>query len=401
VRLNWRRAAPAAAALALIPIVVTIPYTFDFGLAYRGGAEAWATGHPERLATWFSTPFLALVMALITRLASEVAGAVAFTAFNLIVWATLLTVTWDRLRNLVPVRWWWATLAAAAVFAPAISNVFWLQFNLAVFALALAGFALAGRRDAAAGLLIGLSVALKPILILLPLALLARRWSRSAGWWSLGTAVAVTGAGLGFLAWRAGEVRAVNPASYLTAFLDKGGGPLAGCVIENYSPVAFACRLGVAPATALTVGIALAVLVLGWWIVRGLSDAPAERWELFAAACLLSPLIGPVAWSSYGLLMTPLLLLLAYQLWREKGPVRLWIGLAAAYLMAELVWDPIESLIGVPIAVLVFSYAVGQFSQYILLLVWLRWRQLRRYAAILDTSPNQALVNPAQPILRA
>jgi hypothetical protein len=38
---------PALPALALIPIVATIPFAFDFGLGYHGGAEAWSTGHPE------------------------------------------------------------------------------------------------------------------------------------------------------------------------------------------------------------------------------------------------------------------------------------------------------------------------------------------------------------------
>jgi Glycosyltransferase family 87 len=399
--MQLRKIAPLVAASAAIPLAASVAYTFDFGLAYHGGVEAWATGHPERLTTWFSTPFLGLVMALVTRVTTESTGAVEFTVLNLSIWAALLTVTWNRLYELLPIRVWWLTLAAAAVFAPAISNIFWLQFNLLVFALALAGFALIGRSNGWSGVLIGLSVALKPILILLPLALLARRWSRRSGWWALATGAVATTVGLAFLAWRAGDARLLNPASYLSSFVDKGGGPLAGCVIENYSPIAFLCRLGVAPSTPLTVAVGLGVVALGWWIVRRLGDAPAARWELFAGACLLSPLIGPVAWSSYGLLMMPLLLLLCYQLWREKGPVRLWIGVAAVYLMADLVWDPIESLVGVPVAVLVFSYAVGQFSQYILLLVWLRWQQLRLQSQPPDAAPEQAPAKEAAPVLGA
>ena len=55
--------APAAAVLALIPVAVLVHYPLDFGLAYRGGQEAWSSGHPERLLTWTATPFFALVMA--------------------------------------------------------------------------------------------------------------------------------------------------------------------------------------------------------------------------------------------------------------------------------------------------------------------------------------------------
>src|SRR5713226_9286104 len=68
---SLRLLAPLAASLALMPFAVSIRYTGDFGLAYGGGVEAWASGHPERVTTWFSTPFLALVMAVITRLGSE------------------------------------------------------------------------------------------------------------------------------------------------------------------------------------------------------------------------------------------------------------------------------------------------------------------------------------------
>jgi hypothetical protein len=49
----------------------------------------------------------------------------------------------------------------------------------------------------------------------------------------------------------------------------------------------------------------------------------------------------------------------------------------------------------------VFSYAVGQFSQYILLLVWLRWQQLRLQSQPPDAAPEQAPAKEAAPILRA
>src|SRR5207245_7032242 len=89
-------------------------------------------------------------------------------------------------------------------------------------------------------------------------------------------------------------------------------------------------------------------------------------------------MLGPIDWASYGVLMAPLFLLLAYQFWRESAPPPLWIGLGLAFLLAELVWDPLESLAQTPVPVVVFSYTAGQFSQYVLLFVWARWRQLRR-----------------------
>ena len=61
-------------------------------------------------------------------------------------------------------------------------------------------------------------------------------------------------------------------------------------------------------------------------------------------ACLLSGMLGPIDWASYGVLMAPLFLLLAYQFWRESAPPPLWIGLGLAFLLADLVWDPLESV---------------------------------------------------------
>jgi hypothetical protein len=269
--------------------------------------------------------------------------------------------------------WWWGTLIAAAVFSPGISSIFWLTFNLIAFGLALGGFLLIGRHDKVAGLLIGLSLALKPILLLVPLVLLLRRESRSAGLWSIATAAALSVAGLVFLAWRAGDWSAADPVAYLSAFAAKGRGPLAACVVQNYSPVAFLCRLGVPTPAVVTLAIAAGAGLIGWLLSRRLRGG----WELFGLACLVSPMIGPIEWASYQLLFAPLLLLLAYQFRAERAPVRLWIYLAAAFVMTEMVWDPFESLAGAPVVVLVVSYSIGQFAQYALILLWFWWLRLR------------------------
>ena len=79
-RVPLRRFAPLLPALLITPLALSVRYTADFGLAYRGGLEAWATGHPQRLASWTAMPFLAVPMATITRLASEETAARFFMA---------------------------------------------------------------------------------------------------------------------------------------------------------------------------------------------------------------------------------------------------------------------------------------------------------------------------------
>jgi hypothetical protein len=369
--------APAIAAMPVALIAATLHYTADFGVAYRGGAEAWATGHPQNLVLWTGTPFLALVMASITRLAPDYVAARIFMAVNLSVWMVLLAMVWPRLRSRVPSAWWWATLAAACLLAPAVSTIFWLQFNLMVFVMGLAGFVLAGRHDRTSGFLLGLSVALKPILILLPLAFLLRRRSRAAGAWAIVTAAALTVLGFVFLAWRANDPRVLNPLDYLAGFLRNGRAPIAACIVENYSPVALLCRLGLEPSTIITVAISAILVLAGWLLVRGLPQSPEGEWETFAAACFLSTMVGPIDWNHYGLLTGPLFLLLSYQFWRDGAPRALWLCLVLAYVLTDLVWDPLSSLAGAPITLLVFTYTAGQFGQYFLLLAWIRWRRLR------------------------
>jgi hypothetical protein len=373
--------APLAAALAVVPVAISVHYTLDFGLAYQGGLEAWSTGHPERLLTWTATPFYALVIALITRVTSVEAGAWIFLSVNVLVWGGLLLSVWSRLLPQVPSWWWWLTLVLAAVFSPAISTIFWMQPNLVILALALGGVALIGRHNRSAGVLIGLSIALKPLLVLLPLALLIRRDFRSAGWWAIATAALLTVIGFGFLEWRAGIVSLTQPIDYIESFLAKGRGPIVACVPENYSPMALLCRLGVSTPTPVAIVVGAAVLATGWLLARRLRELPDARWELFAAACLLSPMLGPIGWATYQLLLAPLMLLLAYQFWDECAPARLWAGLLVAYLMTELVWDPLESLARTPVPVVVFSYSLGQFAQYVLLLTWVRWLSLRKRPA--------------------
>jgi hypothetical protein len=369
--------APAAAALALIPVAVLVHYPLDFGLAYQGGQEAWSSGHPERLLTWTATPFFALVMAATTRAAPLDVATLGMIAVNLAVWGGLLISVWNRLLGRVPPALWWGTLVAAAVFAPSITTIFWMQPNLIVLALALSGVALAERRVRTAGLLIGLALALKPVAILLPLALLLRAESRRAALWAIGVAGVLSAIGLGFLAWRGGDLSIANPISYVAHFQTKGGGPIVACVAQNYSPMALLCRLGVPSTTFLTVAVAGVVLFLGWVAVRRLRGVPNATWDLVAVAFALSPMLGPIGWAHYQLFLAPLMLVLAYQFWAERAPIFLWFNLGLVFVLTMVVWDPLESLARTPVIVLVVSYTIGQFAQYFLLLLWFQWTRVR------------------------
>jgi len=380
--------APVAAVLALLPVAVLVHYPLDFGLAYQAGQEAWSSGHPERLLTWTATPFFALVMAAITRAASLDVATPAMLAVNLAVWGCLLLSVWSRLLGRVPSALWWGTLVAAAIFAPAVTTIFWMQPNLIVLALALGGVAVADRRVRTAGLMIGVALALKPIVVLLPLALLMRRESRRAALWAIGVAAALSGIGLGFLAWRGGDISIANPIAYVAQFQTKGRGPIVACVPENYSPMALLCRFGVPSSNVLTVAIAGLVLFIGWLAVRRLRGEPNAKWDLVAVACALSPMLGPIGWAMYQVLLSPLLLLLAYQFWAERAPIFLWLNLGFVFLLTMLIWDPIESLARTPVIVLVVSYTIGQFAQYFLLLLWFQWMRVR--SARLKASASRA-----------
>src|SRR2546425_704125 len=164
-----------------------------------------------------------------------------------------------------------------------------------------------------------------------------------------GATTVLSFAGLGFLAWRAGDPSVLNPIDYLAGFLSKGRGPIAACVPENYSPVALLCRLGVEPSTTITIAVAAAVLLIGWLLIRHLTDSPEARWEVFAVACLLSGMLGPIDWASYGVLMAPLFLLLAYQFWRESAPPPLWIGVGPPVPLAGAGWGPPGNLAPPPV----------------------------------------------------
>ncbi|HET9443354.1 MAG TPA: glycosyltransferase family 87 protein [Acidimicrobiales bacterium] len=336
-----------------VGVALRTGWAYDIGLALRGGQLAWETGRPEDLRTWISTPFLAAVMALVSRVTTKSGAAVGMTLLNGVVIVTLLAVTWRRLRRELGPIPWSLSLMAAAGFAPIVSSLWWKQLNIVALALAILGERLAQtRRPVAAGASTALSLAIKPILVLVPVAMLLRRDARRAGWWTLAWGGAALGLSQVFLAWRAGDAAALSPLNAVRNFAHKSRPEnLWGCHAENFSPQSTLCRL--AGPESLDTGrlvvtggvLVLAVVVLH--VVRRAEPAsPTDGWLPFAFAAALSPLFSPIAWAHYQLVLAPLLVLLVCRLAAQRAPVAWWLALLAAFALTQLMWRPPGSLPG-------------------------------------------------------
>jgi hypothetical protein len=355
----------------------------DMRLAYVAGAEAWASGHPERVETWMSTSFLALCMALTTRATSLTGSVITLNVLNLALFLGIVAVTWRWLRPRLSRRVWWATLAFALLYSPVISVFRWKQLNLIVFALALAGFWLIrrGREWSGAGLA-ALSIAIKPIVVLLPVALFVRRDTRRAAVACTLGVVLLTMLGQAFLALRARDASVLWPMAALETFAERGRE--WGANPENFAPMGTVRRLtrGEGPIEKVFVGLGvLALAVLAHESVR---RRPGRAWEVFAWACALSPMVGPVGWSHYQVLLAPLFLVLGYQLGRSAAGPSWWLPVLFAYLLTSLVQRPLSGTLPGSVMALLTGYregwddmlrmlALGQFAQYFLAAAALAW----------------------------
>jgi hypothetical protein len=398
--------APAVALASLLVWLVWESFAsqrlLDLKLAYNAGVEAWRSGRPEDVETWMGTPALALAMALLARLLPLRVAEVAFTAANLALAGVLLLLVWRRLRARLPRALWWATLAAAALFAPLVSTIAYRQVNLFVFALALAGFAglRAGREAAGAGL-IALAVALKPLALLLPVALLLRRDTRRAGLLAMGGVAVLSLGALAALAAR-GEGASLSPLATLTTFEQRARPWLAHPA--NVSPLALLARdaplLVPRELMALRAMVWLALAVVGALLNETLRDRPGRSWELFAVACALSPMVGAIAWPHYGVLQAPLFLLLAVRFGAGRAPASLWAVLLLAYGLVALVVPPVGTLSGyVTVAAggeaptrveLVRDQALSQLGPYFLILAALAWFERERGAGLREPPESAA-----------
>lgn len=366
------------------------PLPLDTGLAYQGGQAAWATGHPEHVFTWISTPFLGAVMAIATRVMTVDQASHLVTVLNIICVVGCVGLVLWRLRPILSPLWWWIAAFALVTFAPMMSTVWWKQFNIFALVLALAGFELIRRgRGHRGGALIGLSIAIKPLAVLLPVALLLRRRTRRAGAAAILYFVALNVVAQAFLAWRAHSVSALNVLPVLKDFAHRSEPTnLWACVPENFAPGSLLCRLFSGTEWTLEHVIVYAlVALLAAWIFDALRGRSAVSWEVFAFVCAISTMVSPIAWSHYQIMLAPLFLLLLVRFTTDGASLGTWAGLAAAFLLSALMWQPFGSLVGAvqgvvtgkpaTTAQLVLVEQIAEFAQYILIVTGVMW-YLRR-----------------------
>ncbi len=381
------------------------PLTDDTGLAYQGGQVAWATGHPEHLLTWISTPFLGMIMALATKVMSASQAATLVDLINALLVIGSVGYVLYRLRARLTPVWWWVLAFALLTFGPMLSSVWWKQFNIISLVLLAGGFELIRRReDHAGGAAIGLSIAIKPLAVLLPFVLVARRETRRAGLWSFAYLIGLNVIGQVFMAWRAHSLGALNVFPILSDFAHKSQpANYWACVPENFAPGSLLCRLvGGHYWTLQHLIVWAGVALLALWVVDALRGSRAISWELFAFTCALSTMVSPIAWSHYQIMLAPLFVLLLVRFSREGASVSAWAGLAVAFVLASLMWQPYGTLIGAAKDVvtggtqteraLLTVEQFAQFAQYIVILTGVLWyTSANRFRTTSPTAPP----NPA------
>lgn len=392
--------APWEGALGLVLVIfagwltaraVTDPVTFDVGLAYEGGRETLRSGHPEDLSTWISTPFLAMVMAFVAKTMSVGLAAKLATALNVATVVALVVGVWAHLRPLVSRPAWWITLTLGVLYAPSLSSIWWKQLNLIAFGLAVLGYWLTRRgQPGRAGLAVALSIAVKPLVILLPIVLLVQRRTRRAGLMSLAWGAGLLAVSQAFLAWQANSAAALSPLPLLRAFSERSKpANIWACHPENFAPGSTLCRLAGGDNWAVQRSVILAfVAVLGLALFGALWRRVGGSWAVFGVTCLLSPMASPIAWSHYQLLLAPLFLVLVVEMTRRGAPVGLWAMLVVAYLLAALIWRPYGTLPGAIYhlitgrdqnqTLLNQQFAISQFAQYALAMTALTWFSVDR-----------------------
>jgi hypothetical protein len=320
---------------------------FDFRLYYHGGQAAWATGHPERVASWDGTPFLAAVLALASRLLSLRGAANAITLVNAGLALGGVAVLLRRLRGTLSPRGLILMALALLTFAPLLSTVWWKQFNLIALVAGAAGFdRLRQGRRASAAVLIGLSVSIKPLLFLLPVLLLTRRATRRAGAEAIAVVAALNLAGQALLATRAGSWAALNPLIALDNFLTKSRpSNVWACQSGNLAPSAAFCRMfGPGHLALVHLLVLVAVGVLAFAVAWVLADRTGTSWELFAFICPLCAMASPLAWAHYQILLAPLFILLVVRFAQGQAALGWWLALIGAFVLASLMWLPYGTL---------------------------------------------------------
>lgn len=366
---------PAIVVLAVVAVLAARalddPSTRDAGYFYNGAKFAVEDGNPWRELAWLQLPAVILVLAPVTQVLTESATAWFMTLLNLVVALGLAAWAfwWLSARC---ARWLtWLVVVALVLWAPLAGTFWWKQLNLLVLALALAGFVLAPRRPWAAGALMGFSIALKPLVAFLPLFLLVRRDTRKSAIATVAAAALVTIGGLLVMAAGGGSA---DPVAYYREFDDRGFNWY--CTPSNASPTGLACRImgeetyGVTRVLVSAAVVLLVALAIG--LLRGTSSGSLE---VFAWAALLSPMVGPVTWPHYGVMLAPMFLVLIARAWEWGSRVEVWAGLAMAYALSQIAWSPARSAIGQlspgpePLDQVFRTFAAASMAPFVLLAV--------------------------------
>lgn len=368
------------------------PSAYDTGAAWIAGEFAWKTGHPEALQFWTGLPSLAGAMALVSRVLSIKTTGQAMTVLNLVVAVGAGAYVLHRIRSSLSGVWWWIAAFGLVSFGPLMSTVWWKQFNLISLVLAAAGFELVRhRRNGWGGWTIGLSIAIKPMVILLPFVMLARRETRRAGAVALVWLFALNMAAQALMAARAGQIGPLDPLSGVRNLLNKTKPNKFLCHPLNFSPGSLLCRsvAGFQFWTLQRIAVWCLLLLLGAWVISALRGHSILGWEAFAFICALSAMTSPWEWNHYQLLLVPLFLLLLVRFVRDGAGVGSWLGLAVAFVLASLIWEPYGTLVGTVRQALTgrhqnynvllqtpgvtFQEGIAEFAQYVLIISGALW----------------------------
>jgi Glycosyltransferase family 87 len=366
--------------------------------AWNAGFATWHDGHPERFYTWTGTPVYSVVAALESQTMSLWTSTVCITLLSAVITLALVAALVWRLRATVARPWRWLIAVALVSFAPLLSTVWWKQINLIPLALGLVGFDLVRRaesRSTAGSALIGLSVAFKPLLILLPFVLAGARDTRRAGLEAIGWLAGSSMAALAFVAWRAHSVAVLSPWRVFHNFANKSD-PVHYSYIassDNFAPLSVLLRLGGTSRWREDELLVLVLLALaGAWTVRALRGYGMRSWQAFGFVGLLSAMGSTIDWNHYGVLMAPLFVVLVVDMSRGHASALDWVGLALAFGLASLVWRPYGTMPGNLHSLLRTGHlppldgyivtagpteSIAQCGQYVLVVVGLLWYSRR------------------------
>ena len=115
-------------------------------------------------------------------------------------------------------------------------------------------------------------------------------------------------------------------------------------------------------------------------MIDALRGRSAGSWEVFAFTCALTPMLSPLAWSHYQVMLAPLFVLLVVRFTTEGATIATWFGLAVAFFLASLMLQPYGTIFGgnsLGAALdgrrFVLVASVAGFAQYVLVLTGVLW----------------------------